>query len=84
MTIFGYAIADVTAKVFRPARAAQPALRVAIAHPNAFALPLLVLRYLCERPAVNEEFGDDPAECVEHAAAKLCVYLTAWHIFFWT
>ena len=43
VTFLGYAIADVTALVFRPAPELRPALRVAIAHPNAFAMPLLLL-----------------------------------------
>ena len=84
VTVLGYAVADVTALLARPSPALLPALRVAVAHPNAFALPLLLLRYLCERPVVNAEFGGDDEECLERGAAKLCVFLTAWHVIFWT
>ena len=84
VTVLGYAVADVTALFARPSPALLPALRVAVAHPNAFALPLLLLRYLCERPVVNAEFGGDDEECLERGAAKLCVFLTAWHVIFWT
>ena len=62
---------------------AKPALRVAIAHPNAFALPLLILQYLCE-PHVKEEFDNDEDACTAEAAASLCLYLTAWHFVFWS
>lgn len=84
VTVLGYAVADVTALLARPSPALLPALRVAVAHPNAFALPLLLLRYLCERPVVNAEFDGDDEECLERGAAKLCVFLTAWHVIFWT
>ena len=84
VTVFGYCVADVSALVFRPTPAVAPALRVAIAHPNAFALPLLLLRSLCDHAVVAAEFGGDEDECVERGAAKLCVYLTAWHVIFWT
>lgn len=83
-TALGYAVADLTAYVLRPTPALKPALRVAIAHPNAFALPLLLLQYLCERPSVNEEFGGEEDTCVSEAAASLCLYLTAWHFVFWS
>ena len=82
-TALGYAVADLTAAILRPTPALKPALRVAIAHPNAFALPLLILQYLCERPSVKEEFDNDEAACTAEAAASLCLYLTAWHFVFW-
>ena len=83
-TALGYAVADLTAAILRPTPALKPALRVAIAHPNAFALPLLILQYLCERPAVKEEFDNDEDTCTSEAAASLCLYLTAWHFVFWS
>jgi predicted permease len=83
-TALGYAVADLTAAILRPTPALKPALRVAIAHPNAFALPLLILQYLCERPSVKEEFDNDEAACTAEAAASLCLYLTAWHFVFWS
>ena len=83
-TALGYAVADLTAAILRPTPALKPALRVAIAHPNAFALPLLILQYLCERPAVKEEFDNDEVVCTSEAAASLCLYLTAWHFVFWS
>ena len=83
-TALGYAVADITAALLKPTPALKPALRVAIAHPNAFALPLLILQYLCERPAVKEEFDNDEVVCTSEAAASLCLYLTAWHFVFWS
>ena len=70
-TALGYAVADITAAILRPTPALKPALRVAIAHPNAFALPLLILQYLCERPAVKEEFDNDEVVCTSEAAASV-------------
>lgn len=83
-TAFGYGVADLSARVFRPDADLAPALRVGIAHPNAFALPLLLLRFLCEKNIVNDEFDGDADVCTESAAAKLCVYLVSWHVVFWT
>ena len=80
VTVLGYAVADLTALLARPSPALLPALRVAVAHPNAFALPLLLLRYLCERPVVNAEFGgDDETPTVRSRKRALRSALeTAW------
>ena len=83
-TGLSFLFADITAPLSGAAPELRRVLRVAIAQPNAFAYPLLVLTSLCRNPRVRAEFDDDAAACADQAVGALFVYLIGWSLVYWS
>ncbi|CAM9653554.1 unnamed protein product [Ascophyllum nodosum] len=59
-------------------------VQLAIAFPNAGAVPLLMMDSLCQQDTVSSDFKGDSEECLRSATAMIFIYLVVWQLLFYS